>query len=249
MSRAGIAPPLTTARQPGRRRAAWVGRAATTALAGAMATLLTACHVTGAPMLPTTSPSGGVALVLTSVESPASPLQTVIDQLLEAQQQVVATNSNYPFVTPFDLTLLHQPYTQDLGLTVLSTLLNEMNINQFHNLPVPQNPYPWNAPATDEQSFLTYTNPDDQYHLLEVNPSGPGTEDVSFTPSAGISFQSLGHAYDLANATPNANGSYTIILSSTPQQGNWVDTAGANTVLVRDSVGSWGQIHDSSPFR
>ncbi|HEU4360847.1 MAG TPA: hypothetical protein VFR27_04980 [Mycobacterium sp.] len=210
----------------------------------------------------TTMAAGALAMVMMAPHAvaesdSANPLQPVINQLLDAQQQVVATNSDYPFIVPADLPTLHE-YTQNLALTMLAMQLSIVSANQFDDTTLPWAPYPWSAPATNPQEFLVYTNPDDQYghvsvdpdqtYVITVNP-GSGSQDVTFTPNAGngvtTDFNALPGGVDLANATPNADGSYTIILSSTPQPGNWVDTAGAETVLVRDTVGDWGQIHDN----
>jgi hypothetical protein len=53
----------------------------------------------------------------------------------------------------------------------------------------------------------------------------------------------------LEQATANSDGSYTITLSSTQPpdtpSGNWVDISGGDRVIIRDTVGDWGQIHDS----
>ncbi|MGH3560675.1 MAG: hypothetical protein ACRDTN_02425, partial [Mycobacterium sp.] len=210
----------------------------------------------------TTMAAGALAMVMLAPHAvaesdPSNPLQPVIDQLLDAQQQVADTNSNYPFITPSDLPMLHE-YTQNLALTMLAMQLRTLTVDQFDDITLPWAPYPWSAPATNPQEFLVYVNPDDQYGDLHVDPNktyvitvhpGPGTQDVTFTPNSGngvtSDFNALPGGIDLANATPNPDGSYTVILSSTEQQGNWVDTAGAQTVLVRDTVGDWGQIHDS----
>ncbi|HET9875964.1 MAG TPA: hypothetical protein VFQ37_09375 [Mycobacterium sp.] len=215
--------------------------------------------------LATLMAAGAAALVMMAPHAVAEsdplntshPLQPVIDQLLDAQQQVTDTNSNYPFILPSDLPMLHE-YTQNLALTMLAMQLRMLSVDQFDDVTLPWAPYPWSAPATNPQEFLVYVNPDDQYGNLLVDPNqtyvitvhpGPGTQDVTFTPNSGdgvtSDFNALPGGIDLENATPNPDGSYTITLSSTPQPGNWVDTAGAETVLVRDTVGDWGQIHDS----
>src|SRR5699024_910845 len=49
----------------------------------------------------------------------SNPLQPAIDQLLDAQQQIDDTNSEYPFVTPADLGPLLHGYTHNLALTML----------------------------------------------------------------------------------------------------------------------------------
>ncbi|MEO6794695.1 MAG: hypothetical protein ABI253_14610, partial [Mycobacterium sp.] len=65
---------------------------ATTVATGALAMALMAPQ-TAAPGLVLSSP---VQLLSTS-------LQPVIDQLLDAQRHIIATNSDYPWITPFDV--------------------------------------------------------------------------------------------------------------------------------------------------
>jgi transposase len=69
--------------------------------------------------------------------------------------------------------------------------------------------------------------------------------DLSFSPIGGYGLSAqtapvtLG-GFDLANATSNPDGSYTIVLSPTEQPGNWIDTTGANNLWVRNTLGQWG---------
>ncbi|HET9875128.1 MAG TPA: hypothetical protein VFQ37_05110, partial [Mycobacterium sp.] len=180
-------------------------------------------------------------------------------------QQITDTNSAFPntfsFIVPSDLSMLHE-YEQMLAGTMLASEFNMLARYQFGDVVIPWAPYPWSANAADPQPFLTYNNPDDFYSSLPVDPDktyvvtihpGSGTQDVTFLANSGngvtTDFTPLSGGMDLANATPNSDGSYTIVLSATQPPGtpagNWVDTAGANTVVVRDTLGDWGQIHDS----
>ncbi|NDJ88843.1 DUF1214 domain-containing protein [Mycolicibacter kumamotonensis] len=193
--------------------------------------------------------------------APSQLLQPVIDQLLEAQQQITDTNTGFPFITPADLSTLGE-YQQMLAGTMFASSLNMLARNEFHDVVMPWAPYPWSANVADPQPFLTYNNPDNFYSSLPVDPDktyvitvhpAPGTQDVTFLANSGngvtTDFEPLAAGVDLANATPNADGSYTIVLSSTAptgvSAGNWVDIAGADTVVVRDTLGDWGQIHNS----
>lgn len=201
---------------------------------------------------PAAVPVGAVPVTLLS-----DSLQPVIDQLIEAQRQVEAAAAGFSFVRPQDLGPMLHEYSQNLAATMLASQLPPLTMADFGALTVPWAPYPWDAPAANMQQFLTLANPDDQYsvlpveaghtYLITVHP-GSGTQDVTFTVNSGDGVTVDYHpllGFNLANATPNADGSYTITLSSTPQQGNWVDTAGGDRVIIRDTVGDWGQIHDS----
>jgi hypothetical protein len=190
-----------------------------------------------------------------AVPDGSNPLQPAIDQLLDAQQQITQTDSTFPFIVPSDLATLHD-YEQMVATTMLGSEFNIFR-NQLGDVVVPWATYSWDANAAEPQAFLVYNNPDDFYSVLEVDPGktyvvtvdpGPGTQDVTFLPNAGNGVTSEFHPLsplDLANATPDADGDYTITLSATPQPDNWVDTAGAQVVIIRDTLGDWGEIHDS----
>ncbi|SRX92230.1 hypothetical protein MSP7336_00455 [Mycobacterium shimoidei] len=203
--------------------------------------------------------TGALALFTLSPHAVAepNPLQPVIDQLIQAQQQVEADTSGFPFVRPTDVGPMLHEYSQNLASTLLASQLPPLTFSQFDSLGIPWAPYPWNAPATNMQQFLTLANPDAQYGVLPVDPDhtytitvypGPGTQDLTFAVNAGdgvtVDYTPL-RGFNLANATPNPDGSYSIVLSATVQQGNWVDIGGGDRVIIRDTVGDWGQIHDS----
>ncbi|HEX7323558.1 MAG TPA: hypothetical protein VF299_11645 [Mycobacterium sp.] len=222
---------------------------AATLVAGALAIALTASQ-TSVLSGPSATPARALEVLLASSGS----LQSAIGQLTDAAQQITATNSDYPFVTPYDLTLLPQ-YIRSTASAGLSFELNGQNLASGYDLNAGYIPQPWNAPATDPQGVGNTINPDELYLLenigtqpqvITVNP-GPGTQDMTFTPMSGNGltqdFEAL-RAYDLSQFTPNANGTYTIDLSSTPQSGNWVDTAGAQTLITRDTLGDWGLPHN-----
>lgn len=185
----------------------------------------------------------------------SSPLQAAIDQLLDAERQVTATVSGYPFISAGQLPAA-DVYTQNLFATTLAIGLGQVNA-RFDNLAIPTLPFATNAPATDPQPFFIFPNPDDQYHYLPIDSGkdylitvrpGPGSQDVTFTEYSGNGSSALGtplKVFDLADATPNPDGTYTIALSSAPQSGNWLDTSGGSTVLIRDTVDQWGLLHDS----
>lgn len=210
----------------------------------------------------TSMAAGAVAIGMTAPCAVAGPggsdLQPVISELLDSQQQVYDATSKFPFVQPADLGPMLHEYTQNLASTLLASQLPGVAYNQFHEVAVTWGlPFPWDAPVTNPQNFQILLNPDDQYALIPVDSGntyqitvepGPGTQDATFGVLGGNGVQSVYHplaGYNLDQFTPNANGSYTIDLSPTQHSGNWVDTAGADQVLIRDTVANWGQIHDS----
>lgn len=201
--------------------------------------------------------AGALAMTLATPHAvaatgPTAAMQSVIDQLLDAQQGIIDTNSDYPFITQSDLASL-EAYTQNLAVTTLLLGLNKMNTSSESITWVP---FPWSANAAEPQSPLILPNPDDQYGPIAVDPSatytitvnpGAGTQDLSFTANAGNGvtedFRPVS-SLDLADATPNADGTYTIILSATPQDGNWVDISGVGVVMIRNIIGDGGLPHD-----
>ncbi|HET9875856.1 MAG TPA: hypothetical protein VFQ37_08820, partial [Mycobacterium sp.] len=113
--------------------------------------------------------AGALAMVMMAPRAvagsdPSSPLQPVIDQLFDAQQQITDTNSAFPnnfsFIVPSDLSMLHE-YEQMLAGTMLASEFNMLARYQFGDVVIPWAPYPWSANAADPQPFLTYNNPDD----------------------------------------------------------------------------------------
>ncbi|MBS9533474.1 hypothetical protein KIH27_07715 [Mycobacterium sp. M1] len=188
----------------------------------------------------------------------SSELQSAVDALHHAAQQISATNSAYPFVTAFDLTRLPQ-YIQNTAMAGLRLQLNQVNSDNSYDLNGGVFRYLTNANAAEPQSFNNDPNPDTYYQFTNIGNQtqtvtidpGPGTKDVTFTPMAGNGltqdFVSL-RGYDLSQFTPNADGTYTITLSPTEQPGNWVDTSGAQTLITRDTLGDWGLLHDNITY-
>ncbi|WP_329780088.1 hypothetical protein [[Mycobacterium] nativiensis] len=188
----------------------------------------------------------------------SSELQSAVDALHGAAQQISAINSAYPFVTAFDLTRLPQ-YIQNTAMAGLRLELNQVNSDNSYDLNGGIFRYLTNANAAEPQSFNNDPNPDTYYQFTNIGNQtqtvtidpGPGTNDVTFAPMSGNGltqdFVSL-RGYDLSDFTPNADGTYTITLSPTEQLGNWVDTSGAQTLITRDTLGDWGLLHDNITY-
>lgn len=231
---------------------------ATATAAGALAVALTTSQVMSVAEIPVSAAVTAPAIMLTSSEA-ATPIQQLLDQIVKAQNAILAINSHYPFVTDFDKTLL-PGYVQMSAMNQIILGLSQYNLDHSYS----QNatsvvPYQWNASAAEPYNFLNSPNPDEQYHLLPVGDRtevltihpGPGTEETTFTMMTGdgMTKQTDWHAvvaHNLDQFTPNADGSYTIYLGpSAPPGANWIDTDGYQTVLVRDTLGDWGLPHTS----
>lgn len=218
--------------------------------------------------------AGGLAMALTAphAAAEAAALQGAVAALEQAQASIADFDANNPlfdFINHGASDGMLPQYVQNMSATTLSIILSQFNAGtlKFPGLPdFPQingtaytaAPFMWNASGADPQSYLIYGNPDNQYGLMPLDPNGsytitvhPGDGSIggglatysgsvvqsNFAPMASFSF---------ADATPNADGSYTIIVSATdPGNGaNWFSSAGATSLLVRDTVGDWGQIHN-----
>ncbi|MDD7811410.1 hypothetical protein PP713_02365 [Mycobacterium sp. CSUR Q5927] len=224
---------------------------------GASAVMLMAAPAAPLPTLSTTAKAGLPAWVLTASEA-EGPFQAALAQIIQAQQQIIATNSEYSFATDFDKTLL-PGYVQGSALMQLYFNLGQLNLSNGFDQAADKFVYLWNAPAAEPLNFLNDPNPDTQYYfnslgdetkVITVHPR-PGTEDLSFTTMSGTGtptgFSSL-HAYDLRQFTPNSDGTYTIYVSPTEHDGNWVNSAGAETLAIRNSIGDWGLPHATLNF-
>ncbi|MEB3022870.1 hypothetical protein [[Mycobacterium] crassicus] len=222
--------------------------------AGALAIAMMSAPAAVLPVTPTnvTSP----AWVLTA--SGASAYQAALDAIIAAQQQIIETNSAYPWATAFDKTLL-PGYVQGSALMQLYFNMGQLNLSNGFDQGADKFVYLWNAPAAEPLNFLNDPNPDTQYYfnslgdetkVITIYPKS-GTEDLSFTAMSGTGtpsgFTSL-HAYDLRQFTPNSDGSYTVYVSPTEHAGNWVNSAGAETLAIRNSIGDWGMPHATLNF-
>jgi hypothetical protein len=227
---------------------------ATTVAAGALAMVLVASD-TAAELGPAHNhASDALAVMLTSSDS-TNPLQPEIDALLQAQQHVHDVASNYPFIHPSDLPMLDQ-FTQNLATTSLGIVLTGETFKAYDNQFINWAPLSYNAPAANPQQFLAFPNGDNRYGFMPVDSDqtyqltvdpGPGTQTATFVPNSGngVTTPLAGiETYHLNQFTPNPDGSYTITMSSTPQPGNWIDTDGASSMLIRDTMGNWGLPHD-----
>lgn len=230
-----------------------------------------AAHMAG---LASSMGTGALAMMLMTphAAAEAGALQGAVAALEQAQASIADFDANNPlfdFINHGASDGMLPQYIQNMSSTTLAIILSQFNAGtlKFPGLPdFPQingtaytaAPFMWNAAGADPQSYLIYGNPDNQYGLMPLDPNGsytitvhPGDGSIggglatysgsvvqsNFAPMASFSF---------AGATPNADGSYTIIVSATdPGNGaNWFSSAGATSLLVRDTVGDWGQIHN-----
>lgn len=198
----------------------------------------------------------GEAVMSRSVLLTSSSYQLITDQIIATEKQIAATNSGYSFITQSDLASL-PAYTRALAASGLSASFSQLALTNHYDPNMAYQAFPWNAPSTEPLQFLNDPNADNKYivasidsraYTITIHPEA-GTKDVTFVPMSGTglngNFLSTGFSYDLSQFTPNADGSYTITMSPNQQPGNWVNSTGAQTLLLRDTVGNWGLLHDS----
>ncbi len=202
-------------------------------------------------------PQAAAAPALTTpVRLLSDSLQSAINEILNAQQQVATSVSALPWVTPYDVAHQLGPYTQMVANTMLASILNMENASRGFDSNGQIAPTPWGAPAADPLQMQNFASADNIYFglatgdktwIITVYP-GHGTQDMLFSPMVGDGVTTsylTARTDDFAGFTPNADGSYTIILSPTEHAGNWVDTQGSVSTLIRDTVGDWGLMHNT----
>lgn len=237
-------------RRRGLRRAAQMAGVASTMGAGALAMMLVAPHAA----------------------ADATALENAVAALEQAQANIAdfdATSPLFDFINHGASDDMLPQYVQNMSATTLAIVLAQLSSGTLQfpglgQLPVLDGtaqtsaPFMWNASAADPQSYLIYGNPDNQYGLMPLDPNGsytitvnPGDGSIggglaTYSGSVAQSNFAPLHSFSFSDATPNADGSYTIVVSATdPGNGaNWFSSTGATSLLVRDTVGDWGQIHN-----
>ncbi|WP_163911393.1 DUF1214 domain-containing protein [Mycolicibacterium aubagnense] len=234
-----------------------LNRAQTRRLRKAGGTAMTAATTAAMTMVLTVAQSTPVEPVVSrSVVLTANSYQLTTDQIIATQKQIAATNSGYSFITQSDLASL-PAYTRALAASGLSASFSQLALTNHYDPNMAYQAFPWNAPSAEPLQFLNDPNADNKYivasidsraYTITIHPEA-GTKDVTFVPMSGTglngNFISTGFSYDLSQFTPNADGSYTITMSPNQQPGNWVNSTGAQTLLLRDTVGNWGLLHDN----
>lgn len=230
-----------------------------------------AAHMAG---LASSMGTGALAMMLMTphAAAEAGALQGAVAALEQAQASIADFDANNPlfdFINHGASDGMLPQYIQNMSSTTLALLLAQYNTGMLKfpglgELPVLNGsaylaaPFMWNASAADPQSYLIYGNPDNQYGLMPLDPNASYTITVhagdgsiggglaTYSGSVVNSNFAPMESFSFANATPNADGSYTIVVSATdPGNGvNWFSSAGATSLLVRDTVGDWGQIHN-----
>ncbi len=200
--------------------------------------------------LATTVLGGMVAalVVAPNASATSSELQASVDDVLAAQQQAAVAAGALPYVTAADRTLL-PAYTQNVAYSELQLLLAGRD---------PANPYllriadMLNGAGSDPRTRPLQINPDNVYGYTLLDPSGTyvmtgrvgqGT-DLNISLQAGLSAANSLPAtvanLNINQLQINPDGTYTVTISATPQEGNWLPlTNGANSVIVRDSLSDW----------
>lgn len=223
------------------------------AAAGMATTLATGALAAGALAIAVMAPQAAIGrqVVSSPVRLVSNDLESAINDVLAAEQQAATLDSALPYATPENQALLG-PFLQG---TVAGMLNRQITVDQGSS-PLT---YPWTAPLADPQQAPNLGNPDTLYDVVHLNPDetvtitvhpGPGTEDFTIQPvvltlaNQGFPTTLPTGALDLANLTPNPDGSYTIVASPTEQAGNWISTVGANSLQIRDTIGEFGVLPD-----
>ncbi|WP_099246322.1 DUF1214 domain-containing protein [Mycobacterium sp. shizuoka-1] len=202
-------------------------------------------------MGPTTAVLGGlVAALLTapSASATSSELQSSIDDVLAAQQQAAVAAGALPYVTAADRALLPN-YVQNVAYSELQLLLAGRDSANPYLLRIADM---LNAAGSEPRTRPLQINPDNVYGYTVLDPDGTyvitgrvgeGT-DLNISLQAGLSTANSLPAtvanLNINQLQVNADGTYTVTISATPHEGNWLPlTNGANSVIVRDSLSDW----------
>lgn len=243
-----------------RRRGYGVGRSvavATAATAGALAIVLTCSATAAVTSLGQHHVPSQLEVRLTTA---GTDVQAAIDQLVQARDGIIATNSAYPWASDFDKTILPN-YTQSGFSSFLLTMLSNLELKNAWNQEGLTGPYPSDAPDAEAQLAAKASFPYNAYNFPAVESSATepnATQVVTYYPSPATAPGSNAFAigaetglnqhttYPLDHFTPNADGTYTITVSPTEQPGNWVDSAGGTSVVLRTTPLDWGVLHGST---
>jgi hypothetical protein len=229
-----------------RVRAGRAARIATTALAGALAMVITASRATADESAAVTSPSG-------SSES----FQPALDHLLQAMQQAVAYDSALPFATPAsDATLMTT--LQDTNYELLMAGLSratELFDGWFF-----QSPEVVAGDAANPRQYFDFFTPDIYYSVTAglapgatyelTGTVGGGTEGLSISSEAitGGAVQTQSSLQLGDNLVVNPNGTFTVDIGPIEPSGavNYIDDQNATvegdaSLLIRDMLGNWAK--------
>lgn len=238
-------------RNRSRRRASRFARAV------GMATTTATSALAMAMIVPQVDAGGSV--VWAPVKLLSGSLQSAINEVLDAQQQVISINSAMPWLTPYDIDHQLVPYTKMMADMMLNFGLFSANASRGIDSNGALLSPAWSAPAANPLSLMNFGSPDNTY----LNPAtgdgtwtatiypGPGTQSTILSPMAGNGITSpfvTAQSVDLSHFTPNDNGSYTITLSPTEQPGNWLDTAGSVSTVNRLTAGDWGLMQSTMTY-
>lgn len=178
----------------------------------------------------------------------SSEMQSSIDGVLAAQEQASAAAGALPYVTVADRSLLPN-YIQNVAYSELQLLLAGRDPANPYLLRIPDM---LNAAGSEPRTRPLQINPDNVYGYTILDPDGTyvitgrvgeGT-DLNISLQAGLSTTNSLPAtvanLNVKQLQINADGTYTVTISATPQEGNWLPlTNGANSVIVRDSLSDW----------
>ncbi|ORW63589.1 hypothetical protein AWC24_01215 [Mycolicibacter senuensis] len=185
--------------------------------------------------------------MLTSADSGSMSAIDVSNLIAEIQDQLIGVNGALPFMTPDRIAQLPS-YIQDISYFQLLGTLAQMNPTDptvrfpYMTTEVGGNPIQIEGQANPDNIFnFVFTQPDGTY-VIHFAP-GSGTVDFNITSQYDFSPSNVnsppGNGLQLADLTPNSDGSYTITVSPIPTEGNWIDSDGATGIWIRDTVHDW----------
>jgi hypothetical protein len=183
--------------------------------------------------------------------------QPALDQLLEAMQQAVASDSSLPFATP-DSDAMLLTGLQNTNYELLSAGLSR--VTELFNGVFFQSPEAVAGDAADSRQYFQFFTPDIYYHATAglapgatyelTGTVGKGTEALAIateaiTGSTAVSKDSLELDHGLV---VNPDGTFTVDIGPTDPSDavNFINDGDATTngdasLLIRDVLGDWAQ--------
>jgi len=201
----------------------------------------------------------GALLTMTAPHATADTpaYQPALDQLLDAMQQAVTSDSSLPFATP-DSDAMLMTGLQDTNYELLSAGLSR--VTELFDGVFFQSPEVVAGDAANSRQYFQFFTPDIYYHATAglapgatyelTGTVGKGTEALAIateaiTGSTAVSKESLELDHGLV---VNPDGTFTIDIGPTEPSGavNFINdtdatTSGDASLLIRDVLGDWAQ--------
>lgn len=194
-----------------------------------------------------TAIGGALVMVFSAPVASATDgsLQPVIDQILEEMQAAVTADRGLAFATPANDAMLTVG-EQNSEFEELTTLLGHVTSSTF----MAQLPEVVAGDAANSRLMFAGDNPDTFYSIGDLASGatyvltgkvGAGTANLAINPYSTSFALGSGPALD-HGLVVNPDGTFTIDIGPTEPSGavNYLDDAGYNLVLIRDTISNWG---------